>query len=93
MGSVIGKTWQGKIHIYGKSRAQRTDIASYLSSPRTIQNISVYDYTSGSPVFIENADIDIAETTQRVIPQDDDDFEGSWRNREVVTLSIITINN
>lgn len=91
MGSVNGKTWIGRIHVFGKSRAQRTDIASYLASPRVIQYVPVYDYTSGSPVFIENAEVDISLTEQESVG--DQEFEGSWTNREVVSITMFTMSN
>lgn len=57
IGNRSGGQQQLLIHIFGRSRGERDDLASFLA--RQIQTgFSVYAYTSGSAAFVETALVD-----------------------------------
>ena len=91
MGNKKGSSWQALLHIYSKTRAQRNDIASYLSDPDIIDVVPIYNYTSGSPVLSEYAQVDHEQTWQEETdPDAEDSLEGSWRYREIVSHTLLT---
>lgn len=93
MGSKNGKQWDINIHIYAKSRGQRDDLATYLADPAVFTDVPIKNYNNTPATSVETAKVLFEYTRNRLAnPTEDEEFQGDWRYRRIVSHTILTVS-
>ena len=99
LGDPGGKTSVGRLHVFGRNRGQRDDIAamfqevlSYaMTTSGSVVPIPIYDYhSSGSETFVETAHVDPGVDIAPMGIGSEEVFEASVLNWNTVTFSFHT---
>ena len=99
LGDTNGRLSMGNLHVFGKNRGERDDMASMLqdvfaknmTTSGSVVPFPVYDYiSSGSSALVETAHIDLGVSVEPQIVGGLEQHESSTANWNIVSFSFQT---